>query len=190
MAKLWIIIGITLLLAGCVTNTVDEQGNPVGKAALDDELVLDDAGRIIAHPTRLIPPDRMIVNGDTPTEREIRLLGVEGLPEEEAPNTYAECQEWMARYLAAEDEIYIKPSLDVDMDAEVIYGIVYLRARDEDTGKEIPNGYVNVNMAMLSKGLVKIRDIREFEGNDLRERMQKAQDMAKREKLGLWASKP
>lgn len=189
MRGLWIIITV-FLLAGCVTQTVDDQGNPIKAVELDKDLVIDDSGRVIAHPTFIYPPDRFIVNGDTPTEREIRLLGVEGLPKEEAPNTYAEAQEWMAKYLAAEDEVYIKPSLDSDLSNDIIYGMVYLRARDPDTGKEVDGGYVNLNMALLSKGLVKIRNIREFEGQDLRDRMTAAENMAKREKIGLWSKAP
>ncbi|MCB9893448.1 MAG: thermonuclease family protein [Planctomycetes bacterium] len=189
MRALLIIIAV-FLLSGCISQQVDDRGNPVKPVELEKELVIDDSGRIIARPTHIYPPDRMIVNGDTPTEREIRLLGVEGLPEDEAPNTYAEAQEWMAKYLAPEDEIYIKPSLDSDLDSDTIYGMVYLRARDPDTGKEIAGGYVNVNMALLSKGLVRIRDVREFEGTDLRDRMQAAENMAKREKIGLWAKQP
>jgi hypothetical protein len=181
---------LALVLAGCVTQEVDESGNPITPRALEDKLVVDDDGRIIARPTHLIPPDRIEINGDTPTEREIRLLGVEGLPESEAPITYAKTQEWMRKYLAEEDEIYIKPALDADLDDSIIYGIVYLRAVDEKTGRDIPDGYVNVNMAMLSQGLVKIRDLREFQDEDLRDRMAEAEAMAKREKRGLWSSEP
>jgi hypothetical protein len=190
MSKLWIIIAFTLLLSGCVTETVDERGNPVGKAKLSDELVVDSAGRIIARPTHIYAPDRIVVNGDTPTEREIRLLGVEGLSEDDAPVTYKKSQEWLHNYVAGEDEIYIKPAINADLDDRVIYGIVYLRARDADSGDPIPGGYVNVNMAMLSVGLVKIRDLREFEDEGLRDRMKKAQAMAKREKEGLWSKTP
>jgi hypothetical protein len=181
---------IAFLLAGCVTQEVDDKGNPITPNKLEENLVIDEDGRIIARPTRLIPPDRIEVNSDTPTEREIRLLGVEGLPESEAPTTYAMTQEWMRKYLAEEDEIYIKPALDTDLEDSVIYGIVYLRARDRKTGEEIANGYVNVNMAMLSQGLVRIRDLKEFQDNDLRKRMAEAEAMARREKLGLWSAKP
>ncbi|MCA8910218.1 MAG: thermonuclease family protein [Planctomycetes bacterium] len=187
MKRLWIIIGFALLLPGCVSQTVDSEGNPIGKTKLSDELVIDSAGRVIARPTHIYAPDRIVVNGDTPTEREIRLLGVEGLSEDEAPITYQKSQEWLHNYVAGEDEIYIKPAINADLDADIIYGIVYLRARDKKTGEPIPGGYVNVNMAMLSVGLVKIRDLREFEDEGLRQRMQEAQDMAKREKEGLWS---
>ena len=189
MARLWIIIGVCLLLAGCVTQQVDSEGNPVKPIELETELVLDDDGRIIARPTRLMPPDRMIVNGDTPTEREIRLSAVEGLPESEAPVTFQKTQEWMAEYLAKQDEIYIRPSFDSNLENDVIYGMVYLRAVDE-TGREIPGGYVCVNQAMLSQGLVRIRDLREIRDARLREGMQNAQDLAKREKRGLWSKNP
>ena len=190
MARLWIIIGVCLVLSGCVTQQVDENGNPVEPPKLEEELVLDEEGRIIARPTRLMPPDRLIVNGDTPTEREIRLSAVEGLPEDEAPITYKKTQEWMAEYLAKQDEIYIRPSFDSNLQNDVIYGMVYLRAVDPDTGKEISGGYVCVNQAMLSQGLVRIRDLREIRDERLREGLQKAQDMAKREKRGLWSKNP
>lgn len=189
MARLWIII-VSVLLAGCVTQQVGPDGRPIEPPKLETELVIDESGRIIARPTRLIPPDRMIINGDTPTEREIRLSAVEGVPESEAPVTFKKTQEWMAEYLAKQDEIYIKPSFDANLDANVIYGMVYLRAVDPDTGKDIPGGYVCVNQAMLSQGLVRIRDLRELRDERLREGLQKAQDFAKREKLGLWSSNP
>ncbi|MBZ0135387.1 MAG: thermonuclease family protein [Planctomycetes bacterium] len=189
MTRLCIIIGLCLLLTGCVTQEVDEQGNPIKPPALDKDLVLDEDGRIIARPTRLIPPDRMIVNGDTPTEREIRLSAVEGLPESEAPVTYKKTQEWMAEYLAKQDEIYIRPAFDSNLQNDVIYGMVYLRAVDED-GRDIPGGYVCVNQAMLSQGLVRIRDLREIRDERLREGLQKAEDLARREKRGLWSSQP
>lgn len=180
---------VALCLAGCVTQQYDADGNVIGPASLEKDLVVDPDGRIIARPTHLIPPDRMIVNGDTPTEREIRLLGVEGLSKSEAPVTYAMCQEWMARFIAEEDEIYIKPSLNSELSQKVIYGIVYLRALDAE-GKEVPGGYVNVNMAMLSQGLVRTRDLREIQDEGLRARMQAAEDQARREGLGLWSDKP
>lgn len=188
MARLWIIIGVCLLLSGCVTSTVDEHGNPVDPIELETELVLDESGRIIARPSHLMPPDRMIVNGDTPTEREVRLSAVEGLPEEEAPITYQKIQEWMAEYLAKQDEIYIKPAFDSNIENDIIYGMVYLRAVDPETGKDIPGGYVCVNQAMLSQGLVRIRDLREIRDERLREGLQKAEDLARREKRGLWSS--
>jgi hypothetical protein len=184
------LFALILTLTGCVTEQLDERGNPVKPAELEDKLVIDDDGRIIARPTYLIPPDRIEVNGGTPTEREIRLLGVEGKPEDEAPVTYAKIQEWMANYLSKESENYIKPALDTDLDDRVIWGIVYLRAVDPETGEDIPDGYVNVNMAMLSQGLVQIRDLREFQDEDLRDRMAEAEAVAKREKRGLWSSKP
>jgi hypothetical protein len=104
--------------------------------------------------------------------------------------TYAKIQEWMANYLSKETEIYVKPALDTDLDDKVIWGIVYLRAVDPQTGEPIPDGYVNVNMAMLSQGLVQIRDLREFQDESLRDRMAEAEALAKREKRGLWSSKP
>jgi endonuclease YncB( thermonuclease family) len=186
--KLALAISLLLICAGCVTT--DDKGNPIGKSTLETDLVVDSYGRIVGRPTRLVPPHTIIVNGDKPTEREIRLLGVEGLPESEAPNTYAECQEWMARFLAAEDEIFIKPSLDSRLDAPVIFGLVYLRAYDEETQQPVPNGYVLVNMAMLSKGLVRIRNLNEIEDSRLRDSMQEAETRAKREKLGLWSRNP
>jgi hypothetical protein len=188
MSRLWIIIA--LLLAGCVSQQVDEAGNPIKPMELERDLVIDEDGRIIARPTRLMPPDRMIVNGDTPTEREIRLLGVEGVPEKEAPVTHLKAQEWMAEYLAKQDEIYIRPSFDSDLRSRVIYGIVYLRAIDEATGREVPGGYVNVNQAMLSQGLVRIRDLREIRDERMREGLQKAEDLARREKRGIWSKNP
>ena len=69
MKRLWIIIGFALLLPGCVSQTVDSEGNPIGKTKLSDELVIDSAGRVIARPTHIYAPDRIVVNGDTPTER-------------------------------------------------------------------------------------------------------------------------
>ena len=189
--RIWYLsLAFCVILTGCVTQEYDSEGNPVGKDALETDLVVDDAGRIIARPTRLIPPDRMIVNGDTPTEREIRLLGVEGLPESDAPTTYAMTQEWLRRWVAEEDEVFVKPAVNAELDADVIYGIVYLRAKDPDTGELIPDGYVNMNMAMLSQGLVRIRDLREIEDERLRARMKEAEELARREKHGLWSSDP
>lgn len=189
--RIWYLgLALCVILTGCVTQQYDSEGNPIGKDNLETDLVVDDDGRIIARPTRLIPPDRLIVNGDTPTEREIRLLGVQGLPESEAPTTYAKTQEWMRKFLAEEEEIFIRPSVDATLSADVIYGIVYLRAKDPDTGRLIPNGYVNANMAMLSQGLVRVRNLREIEDEGLRKRMQEAEELAKREKRGLWSNDP
>ncbi|MBX3460444.1 MAG: thermonuclease family protein [Planctomycetes bacterium] len=187
-------IGLTLLLlctlAGCVTEQVDESGKPIGKAALDKDLVMDKDGRIIGRPTRLVAPHTIIINGGTPTEREIRLLGVLGLPEREAPVTFKKAQEWMHKYLAQEEEIFIKPAMDSDLKARVIYGIVYLYARDERTGGVLDNAYVIVNQAMLSQGLVKIREAREIDDEWLRDRMITTEKEAKEKKLGLWSAKP
>lgn len=187
-------IGLCLLmlcaLAGCVTEQLDESGKPIGKAALEKDLVLDKDGRIIGRPTTLVAPHTIVINGNTPTEREVRLLGVVGLPEDEAPTTYKKAQEWMYKYLAQEEEIFIKPAMDSDLNARVIYGIVYLYARDEGTGGVMDNAYVIVNQAMLSQGLVKIRQAREIDDEWLRERMIATEKQAKEKKLGLWSDNP
>jgi hypothetical protein len=175
-----------------VTTEVGEDGRPITRK-LDDEIVVDDDGRILARPTRLIAPHTIIINGGTPTEREIRLLGVEGLPKDKAPRAYAECQEWMAKYVAKEDEIFIKAALDSDLNNRVIYGIVYLYAReDEDDPKSplIPGAYRIMNQALLAKGLVRIRNIEEFPDPAMRARMQKIEDRAKELGVGIWSSKP
>ncbi len=187
------ILGLVLLLAGCITQEVDDSGNPI-KRGKSEELVLDDAGRLVMRPTLLKAPHTIIVNGDTPTEREIRLLGVEGLSESDAPVTFAMTQEWMAKYLAAEEQLFIKPALDSNLNAAVIYGLVYVqayeRAEDGTPGRMIAGGYLCVNQAMLSEGLVRIRNIQEIEEPGLRDRMQKAEASAKAAKKGLWAAKP
>lgn len=186
-------IGLALLLlcviAGCVTQQYDRDGNPINRE-LERELVRDEAGRIVGRPTRLIAPHTIIINGGTPTEREIRLLAVEGLPRSEAPVTYAKIQEYMRRYIAEEEEIFIRPAIDANLSERVIYGLVYLYALDPETGLLKRDGYVNVNQAMLSQGLVKIRDIREVEDPRLRQSMQAMQEYAQENKLGLWSDTP
>jgi len=182
-------LGLALLLAGCVTEVYDSEGRRMGPDALEKSLVMDDDGRIIARPTRLIAPHTIIINGGTPTEREIRLLGVEGQTRRQAPNTYARAQQWMRRFVAEEDEIFIRPAIGTNPENRVIYGDVYLYAR-EPGGDIVPGGYVSVNEAMLSQGLVKIRDIREFEVGHTRTRMQNAEDRARREREGLWSDNP
>lgn len=184
------LLHVALSMTACVTEHLDESGNPIEENQLSDELVMDDDGRLIGRPTRCIPTDRLIINGDTPTEREIRLLGVEGVPESEAPNTYAECQEWMAKFLAPAQEVFVKPALDTNLNDRVIYGIVYIQASDPDTGKLIKDGYVIVNMALLDRGLVRIRDAREIQDERLREAMIERERVAKREKRGLWGKNP
>ncbi len=189
-------IGLTLALlcvfCGCVTQELDEDGNVITRK-LDDQLVIDDDGRIVARPTRLIAPHTIIINGGTPTEREIRLLGVEGLSQSEAPNAYAETQEWMAKFVAHEEEIFIKPALDSDIRDRVIYGIVYLYYR-EDLGSRLgpvmPGLYRIMNQALLDKGLVRIRNVKEFPDEAMRQRMQATQDRAKEAKRGIWSSRP
>ncbi|MBX3474050.1 MAG: thermonuclease family protein [Planctomycetes bacterium] len=187
------ILALTLLLAGCITQEVDNSGNPI-KRGKSEELVLDSAGRLVARPTLLKAPHTIIVNSNTPTEREVRLLGVEGLPEKQAPRTFAMTQEWMARYLAAEEQLFIKPAIDSDLQRYTIYGIVYVQAyetgADGKPGRMIPGGYLCVNQAMLSEGLVRIRNINEIEDAGLRDRMVKAESRAKAEKVGLWSAKP
>lgn len=189
----WAIFGLCLVLAGCVTQEVDDAGNPVRRGK-SDEIVTDDAGRLIMRPTLLKAPHTIIVNGNSPTEREIRLLGVEGLPQRQAPNTFAMTQEWMANYLAGEEQIFIKPALDSDVRQYVIYGVVYVQAyerlADGKPGRIIPGGYLCVNQAMLGEGLVKIRNIAEIADPGLRDRMQKAEARARAEKKGLWSAKP
>ncbi len=118
-----------LLMVGCVTYEVNEKGERLKTEDDQDltKLVFDSNGRFLAVATRLIPPHTLIVNGGKPTEREIRLLGVEGLPERAAPNTYACCQEWMAKFLSRGETLYIKPQEGADTEQRVIYGEVYRR---------------------------------------------------------------
>lgn len=189
-------ICLTLLmlcaLCGCVTQEIGEDGRPI-ENKLDDQMVVDDDGRIVARPTHLIAPHTIIINGDTPTEREVRLLGVEGLPKDKAPRSFAEIQEWLAKYVAREEEIFVKPALDSELDQRVIYGMVYLYAReDQDDPKSqvIPNRYVMMNQALLAKGLVKIRNVDEFPDPKVRSMMQATEDRAKELRVGIWSSKP
>lgn len=178
-----------LLVTGCVSYEVDDKGNPINrKDGLAKDLVFDSRGRFLGVASRLIPPHTIIINGGKPTEREIRLLGVEGKPESEAPITYRRCQEWMAEYLSRGETLYIKPQRGADTNERVIYGEVYLDAQGPD-GKPV-DGYVMVNMAMLSLGLVKLRDAREFSTPELQETMREVETRARREKLGLWSDKP
>lgn len=188
MRPLAVLLGLALILCGCVSYDVDERGDPVKREGLAKDLVFDAKGRFMAIATRLSPPHTIIVNGKKPTEREIRLLGVEGKLESEAPNTYRRSQEWMAEYLSHGETLYIKPQRGADHNEYVIYGEVYLDAVDEN-GKPI-DGYVMVNMAMLSLGLVKLRDAREFQTPEIQKAMQDVEDKARREKLGLWSDKP
>jgi hypothetical protein len=122
------------------------------------------------------------------TEREIRLLGVEGLTETQAPKTTEEIRQWMYKYVREEQEIFIEPGIGTDLSDPVIYGLIYLPARDPETDEQL--GYVIVNVAMLSKGLVRIRNIDEVENKSIREQMLEAESHAKRQKLGIWSKNP
>ncbi len=61
---------------------------------------------------------------------------------------------------------------------------------DPKTGEPLVDQYVMVNMAMLSQGLVKLRDVREFGNPQIQRRMREVEDEARREKKGLWSDKP
>jgi endonuclease YncB( thermonuclease family) len=187
--KFFPVLALLLLFSGCVTEVYDSEGRPMGRASLDRELVVDDSGRIIGRPTTLRPLTTIIINGNTPTEREIRLLGVEGPREREAPNTYAKCRQWLQAFVANENEIFIRPAVGTNLNNYVIYGSVYLYARGPDGGI-MPGGYVSIIEAMLSNGFVRIRDIREFEEGAVRERMRNAEALARREREGLWSNNP
>jgi hypothetical protein len=181
---------LAMLTAGCITQTLDAEGRPITPSTRESQLVVDSYGRIVARPTLMVPPHTIVVNGGTPTEREIRLLGVEGFPRSEAPETFNEASWYMRRWIAEETEIFIKPALDSDLRNRVIYGIVYVAAKHPGTDKVVPGGYVTINEAMLDRGLVKVRDLREIDEPGLRERMKNAEDRARREKRGLWSERP
>jgi hypothetical protein len=184
------ILALFCVLAGCVTVEVDDEGREIKPRELEKEMVIDDKGRIVARPTLLIAPHTIIINGNTPTEREIRLLGVEGLPEDQAPVTFARTQQWMAQFLAREQEIFVYPAIDTDLNNRVIYGIVYIYNRERETGEIIPGRYEIVNQAMLSQGLVKIRNVKEFPDEAMQQRMLKTEEQARRKGLGLWSNQP
>ncbi len=181
-----------LFAPGCVTYEVNDKGERIEKKNEEDldKLVFDANGRFLAVATRLSPPTTVVVNGGKPTEREIRLLGVEGLPENKAPNTYARCQEWMAKFMSHGETLYIRPQTGASTEQRVIYGEIYMEAVDGKTGEALVDRYVLVNMAMLSLGLVKIRDIQEFSNSALQKRMREVEDEARREKRGLWSETP
>lgn len=188
MRKLLLPVLLLLLCSGCVTEELGADGKP--REGLAKDLVFDENGRFLARATRLIPPHTMIVNGGKPTEREVKLLGVEGLPESKAPNTYRLAQEWMYKFLSRGETLYIKPGVGTAIDQYSLFGEVYMEAVDPNTGEPLVDKYVMVNMAMLSLGLVKIRDVREFTNEQIRERMKQVEDEARREKRGLWSDKP
>lgn len=192
MLKL-VALSLAVLLAGCITNEYDKDGNPI-KRGPSDELVIDDNGRLVARPTLGVAPHTIIVNGGTPTEREIRLLGVEGLPEGKAPKTFVSCQEYLKKFVVNQGEIFIKPALDADLRGRVIYGLVYIQAyernADDTPGPIIPGGYLCVNQAMLSQGLVKIRNKLEIQDERERQRLVDAEQSAREKRLGLWSDKP
>ena len=188
MRKLLLPALLLLLCSGCVTEELGSDGKP--REGLGKELVFDDNGRFLAIATRLIPPHTMIVNGGKPTEREVILLGVEGLPESKAPNTYKLAQEWMYKFLTHGETLYIKPGVGTGAEQYSLYGEVYMEAVDPNTGEPLVDKYVSVNMAMLSLGLVRIRDVREFTNEAMRDKMKQVEDEARREKRGLWSDKP
>jgi hypothetical protein len=184
-------LALAVLLAGCVTTEVDDQGNPV-KRGPTDEIVTDKAGRLILRPTHIKPPTTIIVNEGTPTEREIILLGVEGASKEQAPITFAKIEEYYDTWVApeAQREIYVKPGLGADLNARTIYGLVYVQAfRDAGDRKVeiIPDAYLCINQAMVSEGLLRMRDPREIPDERLRASMVELEKEAKRKKLGLWS---
>jgi endonuclease YncB( thermonuclease family) len=191
-ASMKYLISLCLFLVfftGCKTEELDPKTGAPYKG-LDKDLVFDDDGRFLAIATRLIPPHTLIVNGDKPTEREVRLLGVEGLSESKAPNTYKAAQEWMYKFLTHGETLYIKPGVGTDKDQKMLFGEVYMEAVDPVTNEPLPNKYVMVNMAMLSQGLVKIRDVREFTNPLIQDKMKQVEDEARREKRGLWSDRP
>ena len=185
-------LSLAVLLAGCVTQELDSHGSPIQRGP-SDEIVVDGSGRLVVRPTRIIPPTTIIVNGGTPTEREIKLLGVEGLPEREAPITYATLQTFYAKYVAKEEQIYVKPALATDFKQRTIWGVVYLQMyRELENGELqiIPDRYGIVNMYLLSLGLVKMRNPLEIEDEQLRARMIAVEKQAKELKRGLWSDTP
>ena len=189
MRKLLLPIALFLVfITGCKTEEVGPDGNP--SKGLDKDLVFDDNGRFLAIATRLVPPHTLIVNGDKPTEREVKLLGVEGLPESKAPNTYRLAQEWMYKFMTHGEQLYIKPGVGTDKDQYSLFGEIYMEAVDPKTNQPLTDKYVMVNMAMLSLGLVKIRDVREFTNPAIQDKMKQVEDEARREKRGLWSERP
>ncbi|MDC1143054.1 thermonuclease family protein [Planctomycetota bacterium] len=178
-----------VFIAGCTGPQSGDDKGTIGDG-LGEDLVTDNVGRIIGHPTHLEAPDKFIINGGTPTEREIRLLGVEGLSEEEAPKTTEKIRQWMYTWVRDEQEIFIAPGIGTHLSDHVIYGIIYLQAKNPETGDPMADGYVVVNVAMLHQGLVKIRDINEIENENIRKQMLNAEAHAKRQKLGLWSKNP
>ena len=189
-----VVLALAVVLAGCVTVEVDEKGNPINRGPTS-EIVTDNAGRLIVRPTRIIPPHTIIVNGGTPTEKEIILLGVEGVSKQEAPTTYAKCEEYYAKFIApeAQREIYVRPALNADLSARTIYGLVYIQAfRDVGDRKVelIPDAYLCINQSMVSEGLLRMRDPREIPDERLRDSMVELEKEAKRKKLGLWSNDP
>ena len=73
--------------------------------------------------------------------KEIILLGVEGVSKQEAPTTYAKCEEYYAKFIApeAQREIYVRPALNADLSARTIYGLVYIQAF-RDAGDYLDRG--------------------------------------------------
>jgi hypothetical protein len=187
-------LAFAVLVAGCVTIETDEKGNPINRGPTD-EIVTDNAGRLIVRPTRIIPPTTIMVNEGTPTEKEIILLGVEGVDKAKAPITFAKVQEYFDTWVApeAQREIYVKPGLGANLNGRTIHGLVYVQAfRDAGDRKVeiIPDAYLCINQAMVSEGLLRMRDPREIPDERLRASMVELEKEAKRKKLGLWSNDP
>jgi len=181
---------LAIVVCACVTTEIGPDGNPITRDPPETELVIDEHSRIIAKPSRITPPDTIIVNEGTPTERTIKLLGLEGVPKEDAPRTFETCAWWLKEFVAPAMTIYIRFPGGTDLDQNVIYGEVLLDAVDEETGRPIPDGYVSVNQAMLSWGLVRIANPEAIKDEDMLRRMRNAEAIAKREKRGLWSNDP
>ena len=180
------LLAALLVCSACTTILLDDEGRElkVGYDALAKELVFDGDHRLIGKLGHLKPPDRFFINLDKPTEREIRLLGVEGLPEDEAPNTWDACRKWMAEHIAPIQEVFVQAPAGTDFTAYVIYGVIYAPASGDQ------GGYVILNEVMLDRGFVKIRDLREIADPAMRKRMLARENAARREKRGLWALNP
>ena len=174
------ILGCSLLLvSGCVTHQVDDNGEVItdGEANPNDVLPLTADGLLMGTAIRIIDPTTIVINKKNP--KTIHFVGVETPDPSTHPDIYERAKLYLSEHIGKGQWLLIRMQEGTNGHRKDIHGTVMMRDASDE-------GYLDVTQSMLSEGLLKLGDVREFQKTEVINAMKRCEQKARVARRGLW----
>jgi len=187
---------LAMLFAACVKER-DSDGSGFtsavstgNNASLDQTdfggLTLGEDGLVRCAVTRIKTATEFVINRNNP--RNVRLAAIKGPNEATDPNLYDQARRYLLEYIGQGNTIYLRPlpgSNLKDQRLTIVGFPLLVSDRQPDPARPL---FVDLIQGMLSRGLAEISDPDEFDSPEVMRAAYRAQEMAKTNRLGIWAN--